>query len=42
LRNSERPNYAWFSTVELPKVLQKPTPGAITLGASEVTVSGIR
>jgi hypothetical protein len=42
LRNSERPNYAWFNTVELPKVLQKPTPGAITLGASEVTVSGVR
>ena len=42
LRRSERPNYAWFATVELPKTIQKPTPGAAALGASRVTVAGVQ
>jgi hypothetical protein len=42
LRRSERPNYAWFATVELPKTIQKPTPGASTLGNSKVTVVGVQ
>lgn len=42
LRRSERPNYDWFAKVELPKTLQKPTPGATTLGASQVTTAGVQ
>ena len=42
LRNSEHPNYAWFGTVEIPKVLQKSTPGAMTIGTTQVTVAGVR
>ena len=28
LKRNEHPNYAWFSTVELPKLVQKPVPAA--------------
>lgn len=41
LRRSERPNYAVFQNVELPKMLMKPT-GADGLGSSQVTVSGVQ
>ena len=42
LKRSEHPNYEWFSQVELPKVVQKPTSGAATLGTSQVTIAGVR
>lgn len=41
LRRSERPNYAVFQNVELPKMLMKPT-GTDGLGASQVTVAGVQ
>ncbi len=41
LQRNEHPNYEWFSKVELPKVVQKPTPGAATLGTTRVTISGL-
>lgn len=40
-RDHEKPNYAFFDHVELPKLLTKPT-GAPTLGASKVSVAGLR
>jgi hypothetical protein len=40
LRRSERPNYSFFSNVELPKVLIKPT-DANGLGQSKVGVTGV-
>ncbi len=43
LQRSEHPNYAWFSTVELPKLLQKPSKGkSSAIGSSQVTISGLR
>ncbi len=42
LKRSEHPNYEWFSKVELPKLVQKPTAGAATLGTTEVTIAGVR
>lgn len=41
LRRSERPNYAYFDYVELPKVLMKPM-GPDGLGLTQVTTSGTR
>jgi hypothetical protein len=41
LRRSERPSYAVFQNVELPKMLMKPT-GADGLGTSQVTVAGVQ
>jgi hypothetical protein len=42
LKRSEHPNYEWFSKVELPKLVQKPTAGATTLGTTRVTTAGVR
>jgi hypothetical protein len=42
LRARERPNYEFFSTVELPKMVQKPTPGPNSIGVSQVSVAGVR
>ncbi len=42
LKASEHPNYAWFGTVELPKVVQKPGTGATTIGTTQITSAGIR
>ena len=47
LREFEKPNYAFFERVELPKFLQKPAQGqgpvsALTLGQSRVTTSGLQ
>lgn len=42
LKQKEHPNYAWFSTVELPRMVQKPTTNGGTLGTTQVTVSGLR
>jgi hypothetical protein len=42
LRSTEHPNYAWFATVDLPKIVQKPTSGGSTLGASQVTATGVQ
>jgi hypothetical protein len=42
LRARERPNYEFFSTVELPKMVQKPTPGTNSIGVSQVSVAGVR
>jgi hypothetical protein len=47
LRKREKPGYAFFERVELPRFLQKPTKGqgpsrGQTLGQSTITVSGIR
>jgi WD40 repeat protein len=41
LKEQEKPNYDFFSRVELPKLLQRPT-GTPTLGSSQVTASGVR
>jgi hypothetical protein len=42
LQQHEHPDYEWFGKVELPKVVQKPTSGATTLGTTQVTISGLR
>ncbi|HVX13033.1 MAG TPA: SHD1 domain-containing protein [Pirellulales bacterium] len=47
LREFEKPNYAFFQNVELPKFLQKPTQGkgpggSLTLGQSRATTSGLQ
>ncbi len=42
LKKSEKPNYAAFERVELPKLLTKPTGGAPGLGQSRVTTAGLR
>jgi hypothetical protein len=42
LERNEHPNYEWFGKVELPKVVQKPTSGAATLGTTRVTTAGVR
>jgi hypothetical protein len=43
VRKFEQPNYAYFGTAELPKLVTRPTgQGAGTLGVSQVTLSGIR
>lgn len=47
LREFEKPNYAFFDKVELPKFLQKPAQGqgagaSLTLGKSHVTTSGLQ
>ncbi|MGH7139408.1 MAG: hypothetical protein ACREHD_26995, partial [Pirellulales bacterium] len=47
LREHEKPNYAFFEKVELPKFLQKPAQGqgaghSLTLGQSRVTTSGLQ
>jgi WD40 repeat protein len=41
LKEQEKPNYDFFSHVELPKLLQRPS-GTPTLGSSQVTASGVR
>jgi len=41
LKEQEKPNYEFFSKVELPKLLTRPT-GTPTLGQSRVSPSGIR
>ncbi|MFL5328286.1 MAG: SHD1 domain-containing protein [Gemmataceae bacterium] len=41
LKEHEKPNYKFFETVELPKVLTKPT-GMPALGQSRVTPAGIK
>ena len=41
LQRQEHPNYEWLSKVELPKVVQKPTTGGVSLGTTQVTVSGL-
>ena len=41
LRRSERPSYAFYQHVELPKMLLKPS-GQGGLGSSEVTVAGVQ
>ncbi len=42
LRARERPNYSFFASVQLPKMVQKPSQGGSTIGTSEVTPAGIR
>jgi hypothetical protein len=46
LREHEKPNYAFFENVELPKFLQKPSGAgagnSLTLGQSQVTTSGVK
>lgn len=48
LKQREKPDYAFFERVELPKFLQKPSAGAqgpknsLTLGQSRLTTAGIR
>ena len=41
LKRHEKPNYAWFERVELPRVLRKPT-GSPTFGTTKVTNAGLR
>ena len=41
LKEQEKPNYDFFSKIELPKLLTRPT-GAPTLGSSRVSPAGIR
>ena len=47
LREFEKPNYAFFDKVELPRFLQKPTQGkgpgsSLTMGQSRLTTSGLQ
>jgi hypothetical protein len=42
LQEKEHPNYAWLATVDLPRVLQKPTAGGATLGTTQVTAAGLQ
>ena len=43
LKAQEKPNYAYFGRVELPKLLTKPTSNGVTaLGNAQVTTSGVR
>jgi len=47
LRSREKPDYAFFERVELPKFLQKPSAGqgvgnSLTLGQSRLTTAGLR
>jgi hypothetical protein len=43
LKAQEKPNYAYFGRVELPKLLTRPTSNGVTaLGNSQVTTSGVR
>ena len=47
LKAREKPDYAFFERVELPKLLQKPTAGqgsggSLTLGQSKITTAGVR
>jgi hypothetical protein len=43
LRAQEKPNYAYFGRVELPKLLTRPTSNGVTaLGSAQVTTSGVR
>ena len=41
LRQHEKPNYKFFETVELPKLLTRPN-GQATLGSSRILPGGIR
>ncbi len=41
LRDSEKPNYDWFKTVALPKIVTKST-GAGPLGTTNVTTNGLK
>ena len=41
LKKTEHPNYEWFSKVELPKLVQKPSAGAPTLGTTQITAAGL-
>jgi hypothetical protein len=41
LQEHEHPNYDWFGTVELPKVVQKPTAGSQTIGTTRLTTAGL-
>jgi len=41
IKRFEKPNYDWFTKVELPLVLRKPT-GQSTLGTTQVTTAGLR
>ncbi|MFO0808064.1 MAG: SHD1 domain-containing protein [Gemmataceae bacterium] len=42
LKESERPSYRFFETVELPKLLTKPSGGTPGLGQTHVTTLGLR
>jgi hypothetical protein len=47
LKAREKPDFAFFDHVELPKFVQKPTPkqgatGSVTLGQSRVTITGLQ
>ncbi len=41
VKKFEKPNYAYFGRVELPKLLTRPT-GQATLGTSQVSLAGVR
>jgi hypothetical protein len=42
LRARERPNYEFFTSAGLPKMVQKPSAGGQTIGTSQVTAAGVR
>jgi len=42
LKAREHPNYDFFSSVEIPKMVQKSSQGGNTIGTSQVTVAGIQ
>lgn len=42
LQARERPNYGFFTSVGIPKMVQKPSPGGQTIGTSQVTAAGLR
>lgn len=41
LKEQEKPNYEFFTRVELPKLVTRPT-GTPTLGTSQVSTAGVR
>lgn len=41
LKDNEKPNYNYFKSVELPKLLTKPNPSGATLGSSRITTAGV-
>lgn len=42
LQARERPNYAFFSSAQLPRMVQKPSAGGQTFGTSQLSVAGLQ
>lgn len=42
LQAREHPNYEFFTSAGLPKMVQKPSPGGQTIGTTQVSIAGVR